>query len=123
MIKKRPHFPCTIILLSFFWWQFFMVISKMITIKNSFAPTFRSFLCTVLYFLCAFSAKMATYSLVIALHEKKNFRLMKIWKRTEKIIFSLVFLSFRFTEKSYFLDFSSNENVRKQHLSANVHFA
>ena len=27
--------------------------------------TFRSFLCTVHYFLCAFSAKMATYSLVI----------------------------------------------------------
>ena len=26
---------------------------------------FRSFLCTVHYFLCAFSAKMATYSLVI----------------------------------------------------------
>ena len=27
--------------------------------------TFRSFLCTIHYFLCAFSAKMATYSLVI----------------------------------------------------------
>ena len=27
--------------------------------------TFHSFLCTVHYFLCAFSAKMATYSLVI----------------------------------------------------------
>ena len=27
--------------------------------------TFRSFFCTVHYFLCAFSAKMATYSLVI----------------------------------------------------------
>ena len=67
---------------------------------RSFSPalllctTLRSFLCTVLYFLCAFSAKMATYSLVIALHEKKNFRLTKIWKRTEKIIFSLVFVSF-----------------------------
>ena len=27
--------------------------------------TFRSFLCTVHYFLCAFSAKIATYSLVV----------------------------------------------------------
>ena len=38
-------------------------------------------------------------------------------KRTEKIIFSLVFVCFRFTEISYFLNFPSNENLRKQHLS------
>ena len=34
-------------------------------------------------------------------------------------MFSLVFVCFRFTEISYFLDFPSNENVRKQHLSGN----
>ena len=43
----------------------------------------------------------------------------KFVKRTEKIIFSLVFICF--TEISYFLRFPSNENVRKQHLSANVY--
>ena len=42
-------------------------------------------------------------------------------KRTKKIIFSLVFACFRFTEISYFLNFPSNENVRKQHLSASSH--
>ena len=42
-------------------------------------------------------------------------------KRTEKIIFSLVFVCFRLTEISYFLNFPSNENVRKQHLSANAY--
>ena len=45
-----------------------------------------------------------------------------IVKRAEKIIFSLVFVCFPFTETSYFLSFPSNENVRKQHLSANVYF-
>ena len=40
-------------------------------------------------------------------------------KRTEKIIFSLVFICF--TEISYFLKFPSNGNVRKQHLSANAY--
>ena len=50
-----------------------------------------------------------------------NYRLRKFVKKTEKIIFSLVFVSFRFTEISYFLNFPSNENVRKQHLSANAH--
>ena len=49
------------------------------------------------------------------------FVLRKFVKRTEKIIFSLVFVCFRFTEISYFLNFPSNENVRKQHLSANVY--
>ena len=43
-------------------------------------------------------------------------------KRAEKIKFSLVFVCSRFTEISYFLSFPSNENVRKQHLSANAYF-
>ena len=47
--------------------------------------------------------------------------LRKFVKRTENILFSLVFVCFRFTEISYFLNFPSNENVRKQHLSANVY--
>ena len=49
------------------------------------------------------------------------FVLRKFVKRAEKIIFSLVFACFRFTEISYFLNFPSNENVRKQHLSANAY--
>ena len=49
------------------------------------------------------------------------FVLRKIVKRTKKIIFSLVFVCFRFTAISYFLNFPSNENVRKQHLSANAY--
>ena len=52
--------------------------------------------------------------------KKKIFVLRKFVKRTEKIIFSLVFVCFRFTE-IYFLNFPSNENVRKQHLSANAY--
>ena len=51
----------------------------------------------------------------------KIFVLRKFEKRTEKMIFSLVFVCFRFTEISYFLNFSSNKNVRKQYLSANVY--
>ena len=50
------------------------------------------------------------------------FVLRKFVKRTEKIIFSLVFVCFRFTEISYFLIFPSNEKVRKQHLSANAQY-
>ena len=45
----------------------------------------------------------------------------KFVKRIEKFIFSLVFVCFRFTEISYVLNFPSNENVRKQHLSANAY--
>ena len=41
-------------------------------------------------------------------------------KRAEKIIFSLVFVCFRFTEIPYFLSIPSKENARKQHLSANA---
>ena len=47
---------------------------------------------------------------------------MKICERAEKIIFSSVFVCFYFTEILYFLSFPSNENVKKQHLSANAHF-
>ena len=49
------------------------------------------------------------------------FVLRKFVKQTEKIIFSVVFLCFRFTELSYFPNFPSNKNVSKQHLSANVY--
>ena len=51
--------------------------------------------------------------------KKEFFFLRNYVERTEKIIFSSVFVCFRFTEISYFLDFPSNENVRKQHLSGN----
>ena len=51
----------------------------------------------------------------------KIFVFRKFVKRTEKIIFSLIFVCFRFTEISYFPSFSLNENVRKQHLSANAY--
>ena len=53
--------------------------------------------------------------------KKRIFVLRKFGKRKEKIIFSLVFICFRFTEISYSLNFPSNENIRKQHLSANVY--
>ena len=42
-------------------------------------------------------------------------------KRAKEITFLFVFVFFRFTEISYFLNFPSNENVRKQHLSSNTH--
>ena len=58
--------------------------------------------------------------LLIPCMKKRIFVLQKFVKRTEKIIFSLVFICFRFTELSYFLSFPSNENVRKQH-SANAY--
>ena len=53
--------------------------------------------------------------------KKRIFFLRKFVKRVEKIIFSLVFVCFRFTEMSYFLNVPLNENVRKQHLSANTY--
>ena len=56
---------------------------------------------------------------VKSLHEKKNFRLTKI---CEKCRNNHIFVCFRFTEISYFLMFPSNENVRKQHLSASAYF-
>ena len=37
------------------------------------------------------------------------------------MICSLIFVCFRFKETSYFLNFPSNENVRKQHVSANAY--
>ena len=36
-------------------------------------------------------------------------------------MFPLVYVCFRFTEISYFLNFPSNEIARKQHLSLNVY--
>ena len=54
--------------------------------------------------------------------KKKNLVSQKFVKNTEKIIFSLVFVCFCFTEISYFLNFPTNENVRKQHRSANAYF-
>ena len=39
-------------------------------------------------------------------------------KKAEKVIFSLAFICFLFPEISYFLNFTSNKNVRKQRLSA-----
>ena len=62
--------------------------------------------------------------MVLALHrmKKRIFVFRKFVRRTEKIIFSLVFVCFRFTEISYFLNFPSNENVRKQHLSTSAYF-
>ena len=54
--------------------------------------------------------------------KKRIFLLRKFVKSTEKIIFTLVFLCFRFTKISWILSFPSNENVRKQHLSANAYF-
>ena len=49
------------------------------------------------------------------------FVLRKFVKRTEKIIISLDFACFRFMKISYSLNFPSNENARKQHLSANAY--
>ena len=46
----------------------------------------------------------------VTLHEKRIFVLQKYVKSAEKITFSFV------------LSFPSNENVRKQHLSANAYF-
>ena len=64
-----------------------------------------------------------SYTELLSLHEKNNFRLMKICEKDRKdIIFSLVFEYFRFTEMSYFLNFPSNENVTKQHFSASAYF-
>ena len=52
--------------------------------------------------------------------KKISFVLQKFVKRAENIIFSVVFVCSRFTGISHFLDFPSNENVRKQHLSENA---
>ena len=56
------------------------------------------------------------------MHETRIFVEQKFVKRAEKIIFSLVFVCFRFTEISNFLSFPSNEKVRKQYLSPNAYF-
>ena len=54
--------------------------------------------------------------------KKIFFILQKFMKRTEKIIFSLVFVCLPFTEISHCLNFPSNGNVRKQQFSANAYF-
>ena len=54
--------------------------------------------------------------------KKRIFVLREFVKRVEKIIFSLIFVCFRFPKISYFLSFPSNENVRKQHLFVNAYF-
>ena len=54
--------------------------------------------------------------------KKRIFVLQKFLKSAERIIFSLVFICFRFTGISYFPSFPSKENVRKQHLSVNAYF-
>ena len=74
--------------------------------------------------LTASSHSYCTPSVSNGLHcmKKVIFVLRKFAKWTEKIIFSSAFVCFRFTEISYFLSFPSNENVRKQHLSANAYF-
>ena len=53
------------------------------------------------------------------LHKNKNFCLTKISEKDRK---DDIFVCCRFTEISYFLSFPSNENVRKEHLSANAYF-
>ena len=57
----------------------------------------------------------------IASKKKKNSSDQKFVKRTGKIIFSLVYVCFRLTKISYFLNFSSDENVTKENLSANAY--
>ena len=61
---------------------------------------------------------------IVSVHcmKKRIFVLRKFVKRVEKIIFSLVFVCFCFTEISYFLSFPSSKNVRNQHLSTNACF-
>ena len=54
--------------------------------------------------------------------KKRIFVLQKFLKRTEKIMFLLVFVCFHFTEISYFLHCPSKGNVRKTHLSASAYF-
>ena len=54
--------------------------------------------------------------------EKRIFVLRNLVQRTKKIIFSLASICLRFTEISYSLNFPSNENVKKQDLSANAYF-
>ena len=54
--------------------------------------------------------------------KKRIFVLRKFVKSAENIIISFVVVCFGFTDISYLLSFHSNENVRKQHLSANAYF-
>ena len=66
--------------------------------------------------------KLGISYLMYYCNKKRIFVLQKFVKRTEKIIcFLSAFVCFHFTE-IYFLNFPWNENVRKQHLSANAYF-
>ena len=56
------------------------------------------------------------------MYEKRIFVLRKFVKRTEKILFPLVLVCLQFAEISYFLNFPSNKNVRKQLLSIGAYF-
>ena len=67
-----------------------------------------------------FSAKIYFFSLHCM--KKRIFVMRKFVKRKEKIIFSLVFACSRLMEISYFLNSSSDENVRKQQLSGSAYF-
>ena len=53
------------------------------------------------------------------LHENKNFLLTKICEKDRKDHIFISFCMFPFHGNIVFSDFSSNENVRKQHLSVN----
>ena len=64
---------------------------------------------------------LLTWNQYIHRMKRRIFVLRKFVKRTEKIIFLLVLVYFRFTNISYFLNFPSNEYVRKQHLSTNAY--
>ena len=68
----------------------------------------------VLYLFCLHLYLNYSFS---ALHEKKDFRLTKICRKDRKVHFFVSFPMLSFTEILYFLKFSSNRNVRKEHLS------
>ena len=59
--------------------------------------------------------------ILLTLNEKKIFVWREFVKTTEKIIFLLLFVCFRLAKIACFLNFPSNKNLRKQHLSANVY--
>ena len=56
------------------------------------------------------------------LHVKKDFRLTKISEKDRKYPIFVSFRMFPFHGIIIFSELSSNENVRKQHLSANAYF-
>ena len=68
-------------------------------------------------FILITALSLFRFWVIKTLHEKKNFRLTEICEKDRKD-----FVSFRFTEISYFLNSPSNKNVGKQHLSTNAYF-